>query len=84
MQQPYGVDLSPDQAKLGLAGQTITYTLWITNTGDMTDTFDLTTIGQTGAGTTTLPTSHVNLAPSASTDFTVTVTIPPAAAAEVR
>jgi hypothetical protein len=74
MQQPYGVNLSPDQAKQGSAGQNVTYTLSITNTGQMADSFDLTATGQTW--TTTLSTSLVNLAPSASADFTVTVAIP--------
>jgi hypothetical protein len=78
MQQPYGVDLSPNQANHGLAGQTVAYTLWITNTGHMADDFDLTATGQTW--TTTLSTSLVSLAPSASAVFTASVAILPGAA----
>ena len=77
MLQLYGVNLSPDDTLTGMAGQTLTYTLGITNTGSMTDSFDLTATGQTW--TTTLSTSQVSLAPSASTVFSVTVTIPPGA-----
>jgi len=78
MQQPFGVGLSPDQANHGSAGQTVAYTLWITNTGHMADDFDLTATGQTW--TTTLSTSLVSLAPSASAVFTASVAIPPGAA----
>jgi hypothetical protein len=76
--QPYGVDLSPDDALSGPVGQTVTYTLEISNTGSLADSFDLTATGQTW--TSTLSTSIINLAPSASVDFTVTVAIPPGAA----
>ena len=74
----YGVSLSPDQAKSTLPGQSVTYTLIVTNTGVIADSFDLTATGQTWA--TTLSTSQVNLAPSASANFTVTVAIPPGTA----
>ncbi|HLF91015.1 MAG TPA: NEW3 domain-containing protein [Anaerolineales bacterium] len=37
----YGVDLSGDQAASALPGETITYTLAVTNTGNTTDTLDL-------------------------------------------
>jgi len=78
MQQPYGVILSPDQDKTDLAGQTVAYTLSLTNTGTMADRFNLSAGGQTW--TTTLSTALLSLAPSASKDFTVTVAIPPGAA----
>ncbi|MFL7840312.1 MAG: FixG Ig-like domain-containing protein [Candidatus Promineifilaceae bacterium] len=74
----YGVDLSPDQAKQGQAGQDIHYTLTITNSGQMEDSFDLAAMGQ--SWTTNLSTSQIELAPSASADFMVTVSIPPSAA----
>jgi hypothetical protein len=77
MQQHYGVVLSPDQAKLGAAGQTVVYTLGITNAGDMADSFDLAIAGN--AWTTVLSTPSVVLAPGASSTFTVAVTIPAAA-----
>ncbi len=78
MLEDYGVTLSPDQAKEGPAGEDVSYTLSITNNGQMADSFDLTATGQTW--TTNLSTSLVNLASSASVDVTVTVAIPPGAA----
>ncbi len=78
MQQPYGVVLSPDNSLSGPVGQTITYTLAITNTGVMTDSYDLIASGQTW--NTTLSTSLINLAPSARATFDVAVAIPSSAA----
>ncbi len=80
MQETYSLGLSPDQALQGPAGQTVTYTLSLTNTGTMTDSINLSAGGQTW--TTTLSTALVSLAPSASADFTVTVAIPPGAAGQ--
>jgi CSLREA domain-containing protein/uncharacterized repeat protein (TIGR01451 family) len=71
---PYGVNLSPNDALSDQAGKTVTYTLFITNTGTAADTFDLTKSGQ--AWPTTLSTSSIALAASASSSFTVTVSIP--------
>ncbi len=82
MLEPYSLGLSPDQAQQGPAGQTITYTLSITNTGTMTDSYDLAAGGQTW--TTSLSTSSLSLlAPSASALFSATVAIPPDAAVQV-
>lgn len=36
-----GVVASPDMAGSALAGETITYTVWVTNTGDLSDTYAL-------------------------------------------
>ncbi len=58
--------------------QTVTYTLTITNSGSVADSFDLTATGQSWSST--LSASQVNLASSASTTFTVDVAIPPGAA----
>lgn len=80
MQQPYGVTLSPDQGQSGLPGQTVSYSLSITNSGSLTDTFDLATAGQTWP--TTLSTVQVSLGPAAGTTFTVTVAIPPGTAVQ--
>ena len=73
----YGVDLSPDQSGSGAPGRPVIYALTITNTGTMTDTFDLLASGQRWP--TSLSPAVVSLAPAASTTFTVTVDIPPAA-----
>ncbi len=56
----------------------VTYTLTITNNGSVADSFDLTAAGQ--SWTSTLSAAVLNLAPAASTTFTVDVAIPPGAA----
>jgi hypothetical protein len=77
----YGVDLSPDAALAGPPGEQVVYSLTITNTGAITDSFDLTATGQSWA--TGLVTSVTNLAPAAVAVFPVTVTIPLDAAGQV-
>jgi hypothetical protein len=71
---PYGVSVSPDMAATGAAGDAVVYQVAITNTGQLTDTFDLAASGATW--TTTLSTAVVTLNPGASDTFTVTVEIP--------
>ncbi|MBK8988770.1 MAG: proprotein convertase P-domain-containing protein [Chloroflexi bacterium] len=73
----YGVELSGDQAQTGDVGTVVTYTLTLTNTGSVTDTFDL---SATGVWTATLSDASVTLAPNASTTFDVTVVVPAGAA----
>ncbi len=75
----YGVDLSPNQALTGLPGETVTYTLQITNLGTVADTFDLDVSGN--SWTTNLSTSSVMLAAGASTSFEAWVAIPGGAGA---
>ncbi|HWQ84638.1 MAG TPA: FixG Ig-like domain-containing protein, partial [Anaerolineales bacterium] len=74
----YDLSLSSGSAKSGTAGSQVIYSLTITNTGNLTDSFTLAATGQTW--NTTLSTSLVMLAPAASAVFTVTVSIPPGAA----
>lgn len=74
MQNPYGVALSPDDALSGTAGQDVTYTLQITNTGSMTDTFDLALSGNSWE-TAVFPLS-ITLNPGVSDTISVTVPIP--------
>ncbi len=69
----YGVDLSGDQAADGEVGTTVTYTIQLTNTGSVTDTFDLTATG--GAWTTTVS-SSVTLAAGETVSLTVQVEVP--------
>ena len=57
-----------------LAGRTITYTVWVTNTGDYTDTFDLTVAGNTWP--VTLSRDSVELGAQAGTAVQVEVTVP--------
>ena len=57
-----------------LAGRTITYTVWVTNTGDYTDTFDLTVAGNTWP--VTLSQDSVELGAQAGTAVQVEVTVP--------
>ena len=74
----YGVTLSPGSAQSGPAGSQVIYSLTITNTGNLSDSFTLAATGQ--AWSTALSAAQVSLAPAASTVFTVTVTIPSGAA----
>lgn len=73
----YGVELSPDETLAGLPGTTVTYTVTITNSGNITDTFDLALTGNVWP--TTLSTSSTTLAAGAGATFTVAVSIPPGA-----
>jgi hypothetical protein len=70
----YGVGIDPEAALTGLAGATVTYTLYITNTGNTADTFDLAATGN--SWTTTLSDSSVSLNVGESTMVWVTVDIP--------
>jgi hypothetical protein len=70
----YGVQLSPNDAASGAADTTVTYTLRITNTGSMDDTYDLSV--HDNSWPTHLSISSVVLASKASTAFTVAVDIP--------
>lgn len=69
----YGVALSPAQANTGEAGTTVVYTLTITNTGDIVDTFDLTV---TGTWTANLSQTSITLDSGEAATFTVEVVIP--------
>lgn len=74
----YGVTLAPDNQSNGQPGQTITYTHTLTNSGTLTDTYDLTAVSTQGWFQTISPTT-VLLTPGASQPVTVTVLIDPAA-----
>jgi hypothetical protein len=74
----YGVELSADQAKEGLVGTTVVYNMSVTNTGEATDSFALTVNSAWTAAAT--PSNSGPLAPGASANFQVSVTIPPGAA----
>ena len=71
----YGVTLSADDSLSGPAGDLVSYTMAITNTGNVFDTFDLMLSGEEWIAN--LSTSSVSLSPSASKLFTVTINIPP-------
>jgi len=68
-----GVDLSPDQADSGLPGSVVTYTLSITNTGGVSDTFDLMADAQ---WPTQLSQSSITLDADEVGTFTAAVTVP--------
>lgn len=73
-----GVTLSPDQAASGAPGSAVTYTLNISNTGSVTDTFDLTVDDEWA---TILSSDSITLAAGASGALTAVTTIPFDAAA---
>jgi hypothetical protein len=73
----YDVALSPDDARAGLPGETVTYTLTITNSGTVSDTYDLAASGN--AWPTSLSTASIQLNAGASTPFNAYVTVPPGA-----
>ena len=71
----YGVAVVPaTKAKFGKPGTTVTYNLTVTNTGNVSDTFNATVAGN--AWPTSVPTPVGPLAAGASSDVTVTATIP--------
>jgi len=71
----YGLALAPaTAAQSGKPGEVVTYTLTITNTGNITDTFTVTVSGN--AWTTVAPATVGPLAAGENTSFQVTVTIP--------
>ena len=74
----YGVDLQPDSAGITESpGKTVTYMLVLYNTGNVTDTYDITGTVSERPWTTTWPTTPVGpVAGSGSAQFTVTVQIP--------
>jgi uncharacterized membrane protein len=74
----YGVTLSGDDALSGPVGGEVIYSVTITNTGNVVDTFDLLAAGN--AWTTSLSAQAVTLAAGESHELLVTVSIPPGAA----
>lgn len=76
-QQPvYSFDLHPAEAELSaLPGETVSYTLWLTNTGNTPDTFTLDLSSEWPAST---PSEIGPLAASASEAIQVSITIPSA------
>ncbi|MCP4358554.1 MAG: choice-of-anchor B family protein [Chloroflexi bacterium] len=73
----YAISAVAEDDTLGtLPGQTVTYTLHLTNTGNLTDTFDLAVAGVWNA---TLSASDVTLIPGEASMTTVWVDIPPSA-----
>jgi len=75
LHSPYGLALSPEEAHTAaLAGSSVTYTLTVTNTGAIADTFALTVAGH--AWQTILSQQSVVLAANQSAEISVTVAIP--------
>jgi hypothetical protein len=75
----FGVEAMLEQDALsGAPGETVAYTVWVTNTGNAPDTYDVAVSGNTWA--TTAPATVGPLAAGEVTTVTVTVEIPAAAA----
>jgi hypothetical protein len=70
----YGVEVVSGITLSGDPGTTVTHTLWITNTGDVLDTFNLSVTGN--SWNTVLYPASVGLLPGDSTMVTAWVTIP--------
>ncbi|HRQ41014.1 MAG TPA: DUF4397 domain-containing protein [Chloroflexota bacterium] len=77
--QSFGVEVAAEDAALsGDAGTTVMYMVWITNTGNVEDTFNVTVSGNTW--TTTPAVTSITLAAGASGSVMVHVDIPASAA----
>ncbi|NUM46155.1 MAG: hypothetical protein HUU38_15730 [Anaerolineales bacterium] len=70
----YGVSLGEDQAASTSADTQLTYTVSVTNTGNVTDLYDLTLTGN--GWTATLSTDNLTLNAGETATFTVVVTVP--------
>lgn len=73
----YGVELSPAQSITAPAGETVTYTVWLTNTGNTADVYEL---EAHAVWVTTVASPTVALAAGETVGVWVTVAIPPTAA----
>ncbi len=70
-----GVEVAPDRAASGHAGDVVQYSLSVTNLGDYTDSFDLAALGALWPTTLSLPNTG-DLAPGDSVPVSVLVAIP--------
>ncbi|MDA0243313.1 MAG: M36 family metallopeptidase [Chloroflexi bacterium] len=68
-----GVDVGPNAALSGMPGETVTYNVAITNTGSITDTYDLSIAGN---GWTTNHPASITLMAGEASSFDVTVEVP--------
>ncbi len=72
-----GVSVTPDNEKSDYAGQTVTYENHIvTNTGNVSDSYDITATSENGWTAVPSITNTGTMAPGATRNFTVNVTIP--------
>jgi uncharacterized repeat protein (TIGR02543 family) len=73
----YALLLAPNNSQVGDPGQTLVYTHTLTNQGNATDLFDITTNSSAGFDVSLISPTPVTLAASASTTVQLAVTIPP-------
>ncbi|MCP4359687.1 MAG: hypothetical protein GY796_16900, partial [Chloroflexi bacterium] len=77
--QTFAVQLEPDRQQAGTAGTSVTYTHWLTNSGNGADSFNITAASSHGWVTNTP--GLVSLSAGQSSQITITLDIPPAAGA---
>lgn len=75
LKSPYSLDLSPEsESQSGMAGTSVSYTLQLTNTSTITDSYEITATGN--VWTTTLPFTSTTLLPIQTISIPIQVQIP--------
>jgi trimeric autotransporter adhesin len=73
----YALLLKPNNSQTGAPGHTLVYTHTLTNRGNASDSFDITTSSSAGFGVTLISATPVTVAAGASATIELAVTVPP-------